>query len=180
MNGRYRVEVLAGQAKQGFSCGVDSLDRYLLHQASQDQRKGVAVAYLLMDTGVADTPDPVRREATRVAGYYTLSTTSIRSDRLPENMRARLPRYESLPAALIGRLAVDLRYQGRRLGGFLLLDALRRCLDTSERMGLLAVTVEAKDDRARAFYEAFEFRRFVGEEFHLYLPVAKIGSLGVG
>ncbi len=171
------MEVLGNQAKRDFSCGVDALDRYLLRQASQDQRKGVAVTYLLMDRGAGDTPDPVRTEVERVAGYYTLSTASVRSDRLPENMRAKLPRYEELPTALIGRLAVDLRYQGQKLGGFLLLDALQRCLDTSKRMGLLAVTVHAKDDRARAFYEAFEFRPFVGEEYHLYLPVAKIGSL---
>jgi GNAT superfamily N-acetyltransferase len=163
---RYRVEILGSQAKHGFSCGVDALDSYLLRQASQDQRKAVAVAYVLMD-----------RETERVAGYYTLSTASIRSDRLPENMRVKLPRYEELPTALIGRLAVDLRYQGQKLGGFLLLDAFRRCLATSEKMGLLAVTVEAKDDRARAFYEAFEFRPFVGEKHHLYLPVSKIRSL---
>ncbi|TAK30616.1 MAG: GNAT family N-acetyltransferase [Chloroflexota bacterium] len=166
MDNRNRVEVLGDQAKQGFSCGVDALDRYLLRQASQDQRKEVAVAYLLMD-----------REAEKVAGYYTLSAASVRSDKLPENMRVKLPRHEELPTALIGRLAVDHRYQGHRLGGFLLLDALLRCLDTSEKMGLLAVTVDAKDDRARAFYEAFEFRRFIGEEYHLYLPVAKIRSL---
>ena len=92
-------------------------------------------------------------------------------------MRARLPRYEELPAALVGRLAVDLRYQDQKLGGFLLMDALQRCLATSEKMGLLAVTVDAKDGRARAFYEAFEFRPFVEDENHLYLPVAKIGSL---
>ena len=96
---------------------------------------------------------------------------------MPENMRSRLPRYEELPAALIGRLAVDLRYRGQKLGGFLLLDALQRCLATSERLGLLAVTVDAKGDRARAFYEAFEFRPFVGEKYHLYLPVAKIKPL---
>ena len=167
MDDRYQVEVLGSQAKRDFSCGVDALDRYLLRQASQDHRKGVAVAYLLMDT-----------ETERVAGYYTLSTASVRSDRLPENMRAKLPRYEELPTALIGRLAVDLRYQGQKLGGFLLLDALQRCLETSEKMGLLAVTVDAKDDRTRAFYEAFEFRPFVGEEHHLYLPVAKIKALG--
>ncbi len=167
MEDRYRVEVLGNQARRGFSCGVDALDRYLSRQASQDQRKGAAVIYLLMDN-----------MDQRVAGYYSLSTASIRSDRLPEIMRAKLPRYEELPAALIGRLAVDLRYQGQKLGGFLLLDALQRCLQTSEKMGLLAVTVDAKNDRARAFYEAFEFRPFVGEERHLYLPVAKIKSLG--
>ncbi len=160
------MEVLGGQERRDFSCGVDALDRYLLRQASQDQRRGVAVAYVLMD-GVAE----------RVAGYYTLSTASIRSNRLPEIMRAKLPRYEELPAALIGRLAVDLRCQGQKLGGFLLLDALQRCLATSEKMGLLAVTVDAKDERARAFYEAFEFRPFVGEDRHLYLPVAKIKTL---
>ena len=72
---------------------------------------------------------------------------------------------------------MDLRYQGQKLGGFLLLDALQRCVATSEKMGLLAVMVEAKDDRARAFYEAFEFRPFVEEEDHPCLPVAKMRSL---
>lgn len=168
MGNRYRVEILRSQARVAFSCGVEALDRYLLRQASQDQRRRVAVVYLMVDS-----------ETQKVAGYYTLSTASIRSDKLPESLRARLPRYEELPAALIGRLALDIGYQGQRLGGFLVLDALQRCVTVGQQLGLLAVMVQAKDDRARAFYEAFEFRPFVGEQYRLYLPLDRIKSLSI-
>ena len=74
-------------------------------------------------------------------------------------------------------MAVDRRYQDQGPGGVLLLDVLLRCLSLSEKMGLQAVTVEGKNDRARAFYQAFDFRPLVGEEYHLYLPVAEIKRL---
>ncbi len=162
--GRYRIEILANQSRDGFSCGVEALDRYLLRQAGQDQRRQVAVVYLLM-------------EADRVVGYYTLATTGVTSDVLPENMRKALPKYRILPAAIIGRLAVDQRYRRQGLGAFLLMDALHHCVRTSKEMGFFAVVVDAKDDNARAFYEAFNFRRCLDDEHHLFRPISELKRL---
>lgn len=164
MLSKYRIEILRNQSRDGFSCGIEALDRYLLRQAGRDQRKQVAVVYLLM-------------EGDRVVGYYTLATTGVTADVLPANMRRELPKYRVLPAAIIGRLAVDQRYRRQGLGAFLSMDAFHHCLRTSKQMGFFAVMVDAKDDNARAFYEAFKFRRCLDDEYHLFRPISEIGRL---
>ena len=61
-----------------------------------------------------------------IAGYYTLSSTSVQISELPEQTVRKLPRYPLVPATLLGRLAVDRRQQGKGYGRFLLADALYR------------------------------------------------------
>lgn len=152
--------------RAAFGCNVESLDRYLKQQASQDMRKGVAVAYILCEPN-----------APAIIGYYTLSMSAVEPTDLSEDLTRRLPRYPLLPAALIGRLAVDRRYRGQGQGERLLINALRRCLDASRTIAAVAVLVEAKDDAARQFYEHFGFIRFVHQEYKLYLPMKTIEAL---
>jgi GNAT superfamily N-acetyltransferase len=164
---RYRFEPLgAHHNRADFSCGVEALDRYFRQRAGQDQRRGLAVPYVLIDPagGV-------------VLGYYTLSTLSILVESLPDEVTRKLRRYQALPAILIGRLAVDERYRGRSLGELLLMDALYRGLAISRQIGAMAVVVDAKDDAARAFYERYGFIRFVDHDYRLFLPMATIAQL---
>ena len=166
--GRYRFEPLGRHHRRaGFSCGVEALDRYFYRQAGQDQRRALAVPYVLVDTHTRD-----------VVGYYTLSTFSIVPTSFPEAMTRKLPRYETFPAILIGRLAVDRRYRGQGFGRQLLVDALLRSLALSEQIGAMAVVVDAKDDAARSFYEQHGFMRFADHEYRLFLPMATIAQLG--
>jgi GNAT superfamily N-acetyltransferase len=163
----YRTEILGAQHDRAqFSCGVEPLDRYFQQQAGQDHRRGLAVPYVMVDQATSG-----------VVGYYTLSSLSILPASLPEAVARRLPRYESLPGILIGRLAVDQRFQGQGVGRALLLDALRRSLDISRQVGAMAVVVDAKDDAARRFYERFAFTRFVDDEYRLHLATAAIAQL---
>jgi len=78
---------------------------------------------------------------------------------------------------LIGRLAVDQRYRGRRLGEYLLVNALKRCLKLSQEIGAIAVLVDAKDEGAVRFYGRYGFRRFEDRPRSLYLPMAEIQLL---
>lgn len=140
------------------------LDRYLQEQAGQDMRRRVAAPFVLHDL-----------EAGRIAGYYTLAATSLQLDELPQEMRKKLPRYPLLPATLLGRLAVDERYKGQGLGTFLLLNALRRSLESE--IASMAVVVDAKDDQAKAFYEYHQFIVFPTMQRRLYLPMVTIAKL---
>ncbi len=134
------VEPLGSQHdRTNFSCGVSELDRYLQRQASQDARRLIAAPFVLV------MPDGT------IGGYYTLSATAVSLSDLPIETARRLPRYPLVPAFLLGRLAVDQRYQGQRWGRFLLADALHRCVN-SEIPGF-AVVVNAIDDNARRFCE---------------------------
>jgi predicted GNAT family N-acyltransferase len=118
-------------------------------------------------------------ESTTVAGYYTLSATSVELAVLLQDMAKRLPRRPTLPAVLLGRLAVDQRYRGQRVGELLLMSALRRSARLRTDIGMIAVIVDAKDDRARSFYERYGFMRLEEQEFRLFLPMKTIDQLFV-
>ncbi len=113
-----------------------------------------------------------------LAGYYTLAATSVPANDLPAELLKRLPRYPVLPAALVGRLAVDLRFHGKGLAGVLLADAALRVLKGDTRA--FALVVEAKDERAVAFYQHHGFRAFVSRPRSLFLALgtAKKGAVG--
>ncbi|MBI2761724.1 MAG: GNAT family N-acetyltransferase [Chloroflexi bacterium] len=162
---RFHIEPLGDlHNRAAFACGVEALDRYLHRQAGQDMRRRVAAAFVL--AGTADHS---------VAGYYTLSATSVVAASLPIEVTKRLPRYPLLPAVLLGRLAVDSRYRGRGFGELLLGDALQRCLDSTQ-VAAMAVIVDAKDAAARTFYERYGFQRLADNEFRLFIQMSTIAQ----
>ena len=153
--------------RASFSCGELSLDRYIRRQASQDARRRVARVFVAS----GDPPE-------RVAGYYTLSATSFEKDHHPPEIARRLPHYP-VPAAVIGRLAVDLRNQGSGLGEVLLPDAIHRVVRASDTIGVYAVVIDALHGCARGFYERFGFVSFPSNPLRLYLPLRTFELLGL-
>ena len=153
--------------RAAFSCGEPALDAYIRRQASQDVRRRVAQVFV----AAADRP-------VEIAGYYTLSAASFEKNDLPAELARRLPHYP-VPAAVIGRLAVDRRSQGRGLGEILLLDAIRRVVRASDAIGVYAVVVDAKNDRAHAFYGHYGFRPFPSTSCRLFLPLQTFEKLGL-
>ena len=79
---------------------------------------------------------------------------------------------DPIPAVLIGRLAVDLRYQGRKIGASLLQDALYRIITASQSIGVAYILVHALDDGAKRFYEVNGFVAIPERPLTLFLPVA--------
>jgi ribosomal protein S18 acetylase RimI-like enzyme len=160
LNDRFAIARLAPvHDRTGFSSGVQPLDRYLKEQAGQDVRRRLANCFVA-----------VREETREVAGFYTISATGINAAWVPEEMRRRFPAYPMLPATLIGRLAVDRRYRGQRLGEALLSDAVARAMASDP--AVFAVVVEAKDDSAAHFYRRYDFRPISSVPRMFFLPVA--------
>lgn len=143
-----------------FSCGQPALDDWFRHRASQDEKRNVARVF------VAVTPD------LGVIGFYSLSSLSLSLESLPEEVAHRLPRYDAIPAALIGRLARDERVRGSGVGELLLADAIQRILGAGRSVAVFAIVVDAKDDRAADFYQAFGFRVFPLQPRRLFLLAA--------
>jgi GNAT superfamily N-acetyltransferase len=155
------VQLGSEHDRADFRSGSEPLDRYLRERASQDFKRYVATPFILYDL-----------DSERIAGYYTLAATGMQLADLPETMQKKLPRYPLVPAILLGRLAVDERYQGQGLGAFLLVDALRRSL--INEIAAAAVVVDAKDETARAFYEYHSFTTFATQPLRLFLPMTLI------
>jgi hypothetical protein len=101
----------------------------------------------------------------------------MRFEDLPTQRSKGLPRKLSIPAALIGKLAVDRSLQGQKLGGVLLLDTLRRIRDLSDAIGIRAVVVDAIDERARAFYLHHEFIALADDPDRLFIPLSIVRKL---
>lgn len=146
--------------KPGFSCGAPSLDRYLQKQARQDIKRRISRVYVAT---VHNTPN-------RVIGYYTLSTLAIGCNDLPDEHARKLPKH-SIPAALIGRLAVGTQARGYGIGKLLLVDALKRTLAVSEQIAIYAMVVDAIDEQAESFYLQFGFKALSAGGRRLYLPL---------
>ncbi len=108
-----------------------------------------------------------------ILGFYSLSASSIHFQELPHGLQKRIPRYP-VPVALIGRLAVDKKYQKRGLGKDLLIDALKKSVEISKSFGIFGVMVDAKDKEAKKFYEYFGFVSFVDNPNKLILPLETI------
>ncbi len=151
--------------RAAFSCGAPELDRYIREHASQDVKRDVARVFVALRTG-----------APAVCGYYSLSATSFQRDSLPTDQAKRLPRYP-VPAALLGRLAVDDGMKGKGLGAFLLMDALNRVLLATQTLAVHALVVDAKDGAAVAFYRKYGFIPFTSGARRLFLPMATIRKL---
>jgi len=149
-----------------FSCGNDELDTYLKKRAPQEAKKKIAVTFVMADS-----------QAGAVIGFYSLSATSILLSDLPNATARRLPKYPYVPATLLGRLAVNSRYQGKGFGELLLLNALRRALQAAKEIASYAVVVDAIDERARSFYEQYEFCVFPDQKLRLFLPLKTIADL---
>ena len=150
--------------RAAFRCGRPSLDRYLQAQARQDGVRRVGQTFVAVETG-AEAPKPV-------VGYYTLIASSVELAELPPEQRRVLPRYPHVPVGLIGRLAVASARQGRRIGEFLLMDAMRRVLEVSEQMGICMIVVDALDDDAARFYARYGFVGLPATPNRLFLPLA--------
>ena len=146
-----------------FQSGQPLLDQYIQRYASQDVKRQVSRVFIATPTN----------NTNQLAGFFTLSAGSIRCSDLPNSLAKKLPRYP-IPVALIGRLAVDYRFQGKGLGSILLADACRKVINASATLSVVGIVVEAKDVAASNFYQYFGFTPLPGVSSRLILPMSAI------
>lgn len=146
-----------------FNCGIESLDRYLQRQASQDIKRRISRVFVARPS----------EDKTQMLGFYTLSALSIDLSVLPKKIAKKLPRHP-VPAALIGRLAVDLSAQGTGAGRMLLADAIKRTLAVSDDIAIYAMVVDAINQQAESFYRRYGFTRLAHGGNRLFLPLRSL------
>ncbi|MDO9599051.1 MAG: GNAT family N-acetyltransferase [Azoarcus sp.] len=143
-----------------FNSGSGPLDRYFREQVTQDVRRRVTACFVALADGQ------------RIAGYYTLASASVLLADLPASTGKKLPRYPTVPAVRMGRLAVDQAFKGQGLGGALLADALDRAVRSE--IAAYALMVDAKDEAAAAFYQHHGFIALSESPSTLFLPLATV------
>lgn len=164
---RFSIEKLkSSHERKSFDCGIETLNAYIQRQATQDERRHISVTYILYD-----------EQESKVAGFYTLSSTTIESKYLSDEITRKLPGYPLIPATLIGRLAIDKYTQGMGLGEIVLMDALHRSYESSKTIASFAVVVEAINKEAVKFYKKYGFINFNTHEKLLYMAMKTIKNL---
>lgn len=157
----FKLALLDGQHdRAAFNSDSEPLNRYIQTQASQDVRRRVAACYVAL------------AGEQRIAGYYTLASSSVLLTDLPADIAKKLPRYPTVPAVRMGRLAVDQAFKGQGLGGALLADALVRA--ARAEIAAFAMMVDAKDSAASAFYQHHGFIALPDSPLTLFLPLATV------
>ena len=156
MSAEDRIEKLRPDHRlDGFDCGREELNRYLIRYAWSNQQAGAAQTY-------------VGFSGQALAGYYTLTVGHVAHEEAPERLARGLARHP-VPIMLLARLAVDLGWQGRGIGGGLLKDAMFRTLQAADIAGIRAFAVHAKDESARRFYLNFDFIPAPSDPLHLFV-----------
>lgn len=157
----FRVAPLdAAHDRAAFNSGVEPLNRYLREQVTQDIRRRVAACFVAL------------ADEQRIAGYYTLASATLLLADLPASTGRKLPRYPTVPAVRMGRLAVDQAFKGQGLGGALLADALDRA--ARSEIAAFALMVDAKDAAAADFYRHHGFITLPEAPLTLFLPLATV------
>jgi GNAT superfamily N-acetyltransferase len=128
---------------EDFDCGNDELNKWLIRFALQNQQSDAATTFVV-------------HTENRVIAYYSLVAGSVNHDTATLRIKKGLSNHP-IPVMILARLAVEREFQGRKIGKFLLRDAILRILNASENFGIRAVLVHAKDEKARLFYEKFGF-----------------------
>jgi len=161
---QYFIEPLdtARHRREGFACESRELTDFLQKRARKEMEVRTSACFVLVAAS----------DSSRIVGYYTLSQTSVSSQKPPAALTKKLPRYSELGATLIGRLARDMAWRGQDIGRLLLVDALRRSVRLSAEAGSVVVVTDPKDNKARAFYETYGFQTL--DERRLFIPMKEL------
>lgn len=158
MTSGFRIEKLRrDHAVDGFSCGREELDRFLIRYALANQMASASQTYLGL-------------HGTETIGFYSLRVGEVAYGDAPERLTKGLARHP-VPIMLLARLAVRMNWQGRSVGAGLLKDAMRRTLQAADIGGIRAFAVHATDDPARRFYHHFGLAPSPTDPRHLFLLI---------
>lgn len=139
-----------------FQSGTDSLDQWLRRRARANQVSGASRTYVVALEG-------------RVVGYYCLSSGGLDLADAPGSIRRNMP--DPIPVAVLGRLAVDQRWQGKGLGAALLQDAALRAAQAAAILGVRGLLVHAISEEAKGFYEHYGFAASPNDPMTLVLSL---------
>jgi hypothetical protein len=154
---------------KAFDCGKPKMNEFFARFAAKHMDKGLSSTWVLP----AHFPEDGKKTA--VAAYYTLASSTIEREDIPEGaINGSLPRYP-IPVVMLARMAIDNRYQGKGYGKKALVSALRHSVQlTTAPNGLPAIglILDILDDDAKGFYDKFEiFHPFTDNPMRLFAPM---------
>jgi ribosomal protein S18 acetylase RimI-like enzyme len=129
--------------RKSFRSSDSDLDGFLHKYAWQNQfRHHIGNTYVAADRQ-------------KILGFMTISVGSIELERLPPDVRKKLPRYP-VPVLRVARLAVAEDAQQPGVGKRLMRAAFTMAVEVREKFGCIGIVVDAKPD-AKGFYSSLGF-----------------------
>jgi GNAT superfamily N-acetyltransferase len=165
----HEIAISKEHDREHFDCGDPALNEFLQKHARKNHERGSSKTFLAVPNASPLT----------VLGFYSISPASVAYDRTPEIARKGLARYD-VPVFRLARLAVALDAQGQQLGGKLLLAAGRRALLAANEVGGVALLIDAKHERAVAWYECYGALPLLDAPLSLILPLATVRAALAG
>ena len=153
-------EIDSKQILKNFDCGVDALNSFLSKYALKNDSLGIGKTF------VAVTKEKI------IAGYFTLATAQLAFQELSMDYQSKLPKYP-VPSLRIARLAVDIKYQKKGIGKWLLANAFRKIITVSEITGLKFIIVDAKES-SKSFYERYGFQKLHDKALCYFIPIETV------
>ncbi len=158
-----RIEELSKKHnRKKFDCGISELNQYLQATARQHSVKGISRTFVLIEV-----ENPLE-----ILGFFTLTFCEIQAKTLPLEYAKKYP--STIPAAKLARLAVSNIYQRQGLGKHMMVNAIERTLLVSKHIGIIGFFVDAKDDKAKKYYEQFGFITLPDNTLQLFLPLTRL------
>jgi GNAT superfamily N-acetyltransferase len=154
--------IFADHVLDGFECGGPSLDEWLKKRALKNHASGASRCFVIC-------------HGADVVGYYSLSAGAIRHESVTKALRRNMP--DPLPVLVLGRLAIDLRYQNQGLGSALLRDAMIRAVKVSGDAGIFALMVHALSEQAKRFYLSRGFVESPFQPMTLMMTLVTVSSI---
>lgn len=154
-----RVERLDAHPVEEFSCGDESIDRWLHESALSTQAEGACAVHVAVDD--ADT----------VHGYFTLSMTALRKLELP---RGGNTRRELTPAILLGKLARHEDLASSGAGTLLLFEALKKASAAAALAGGSYLIVDVPNPLRRDFYTRNNFVPFHSNAARMHMKMSTV------
>ncbi len=159
-----RIEKLRRDHRvDGFDCGKEPLDRFLIRYALQAQLSNSSQSYLALSDD-------------KVIGFYTLVVGDVDHGHAPERLTKGIARH-SIPLMILARLAVSTVWKGKGIGGGLLKDAMLRTLQAADIAGIRAFAVHAKDEEAKTFYDRYGFITSPVDPMQLFMLLKDVRAL---
>ncbi len=150
--------------RKAFDCGEAAVNEWLRARALQNQEKHLSTTKVLLSG------------ENEIAGFYTLATGQVDFGDLPAELARGLPR-RSLPVAIVAWLGMDQRFQGQGLGDRLLAQALRDCHAAGQTFTFIAVVLDCLHERAKAFYQRWDFQQLPGHPYRLFLSAQTLNAM---
>jgi GNAT superfamily N-acetyltransferase len=162
-NNLYIAKLSKSHNLKNFDCGNSDLNNYLIKYALKNQQSDSSTTYIACLEN-------------DVIGYYTLTVASVIHENAPSRISKGLPKYP-IPVALLARLAVSKDFQKKGIGRGLLKNCLIRVNEAADIIGIRALLVHAKDEKARSWYQQFDFEPSPTDPLHLFLMLKDIRAI---